>query len=635
MRPATPFPRWGILLIDLVLCLVALGGAYLLRFNFEVPEVEWTLLKPVLPVYIAVRLASFLLAGTHRIMVRHTGTDDARRIFLTVLAGSLAIAVLSAFRYAFMDGLYLFPRPVIIIDFMGAVILLIATRIGMKLLHLRSRGSGKDTVQVVLFGAGEAGLIAKRTLEREGSHRYKVVAFVDDDARKTGKRLEGAVVLHTDRLEKLLRQETVDQLIVTVQQPDPEHRRRVVDTAMKAGVKVLTVPPVSDWINGQLSAGQMRAVRIEDLLGRPVIRLDDAEVRARFAGRRVLVTGAAGSIGSELVRQLAALGAKHLLLVDMAESPLYDLEMELAASGHAERLTVRVADVRDEALMERLFSEHRPEVVFHAAAYKHVPLMELQPLEAVRTNILGTRVVASLACRHGVSEFVLVSTDKAVNPTSVMGATKRVAELLVQALADGCATRFVTTRFGNVLGSSGSVIPLFRRQIEQGGPVTVTDPEVTRYFMTIPEACRLVLEAATMGQGGEVYVFDMGKPVRIADLAERMVRLSGREPGVDIEIVYTGLRPGEKLYEELLAGQEDTLPTHHPRILIGKVRREAPEQVLAAVDDLATNVQTGDVPAAVRRMKVLVPEYRSHNSVFANFDAPAGGAGGKAPQEAP
>ena len=635
MRPATPFPRWGILLIDLVLCLVALGGAYLLRFNFEVPEVEWTLLKPVLPVYIAVRLASFLLAGTHRIMVRHTGTDDARRIFLTVLAGSLAIAVLSAFRYAFMDGLYLFPRPVIIIDFMGAVILLIATRIGMKLLHLRSRGSGKDTVQVVLFGAGEAGLIAKRTLEREGSHRYKVVAFVDDDVRKTGKRLEGAVVLHTDRLEKLLRQETVDQLIVTVQQPDPEHRRRVVDTAMKAGVKVLTVPPVSDWINGQLSAGQMRAVRIEDLLGRPVIRLDDAEVRARFAGRRVLVTGAAGSIGSELVRQLAALGAKHLLLVDMAESPLYDLEMELAASGHAERLTVRVADVRDEALMERLFSEHRPEVVFHAAAYKHVPLMELQPLEAVRTNILGTRVVASLACRHGVSEFVLVSTDKAVNPTSVMGATKRVAELLVQALADGCATRFVTTRFGNVLGSSGSVIPLFRRQIEQGGPVTVTDPEVTRYFMTIPEACRLVLEAATMGQGGEVYVFDMGDPVRIADLAERMVRLSGREPGVDIEIVYTGLRPGEKLYEELLAGQEDTLPTHHPRILIGKVRHEAPEQVLAAVDDLATSVLGGDVHAAVRRMKVLVPEYRSHNSVFANFDAPAGGAGGKAPQEAP
>ena len=379
----------------------------------------------------------------------------------------------------------------------------------------------------------------------------------------------------------------------------------------------------------------MRAVRIEDLLGRPVIRLDDAEVRARFAGRRVLVTGAAGSIGSELVRQLAALGAKHLLLVDMAESPLYDLEMELAASGHAERLTVRVADVRDEALMERLFSEHRPEVVFHAAAYKHVPLMELQPLEAVRTNILGTRVVASLACRHGVSEFVLVSTDKAVNPTSVMGATKRVAELLVQALADGCATRFVTTRFGNVLGSSGSVIPLFRRQIEQGGPVTVTDPEVTRYFMTIPEACRLVLEAATMGQGGEVYVFDMGDPVRIADLAERMVRLSGREPGVDIEIVYTGLRPGEKLYEELLAGQEDTLPTHHPRILIGKVRHEAPDQVLAAVDDLAATVRTGDAPAAVRRMKVLVPEYRSHNSVFANFDAPAGGAGGKAPQEAP
>jgi FlaA1/EpsC-like NDP-sugar epimerase len=623
MKKQRLFPRWGVLAVDLVQCLIALAAAYLLRFNFQVPPHEVALLLPVLPLFLGIRLASFLIAGTQRVMVRHTNTDDARLIFLTVLGGSVAFGLASVVRYGLVDGLFFLPTSVIVIDFLGTAMLLIGSRIAFKLRYLRSKGAGKDVVTVVIHGAGEAGLITKRTLEREGSVKYKVAAFVDDDARKAGKSLEGVLVQPTAALPALLAEGGIDQVIIAIQRPDPEHRRRVVDACMAAKVRVLTIPPVSDWINGQLSAGQIQEVRIEDLLGRPVIHLDQAEVRARFAGKRVLVTGAAGSIGSELVRQLAQLGTAQLVLVDLAESGLYDVEMELKGKGLDAGLHVVVGDVRDGARMAQVFATHRPEVVFHAAAYKHVPLMEAQPAEAVHTNILGTRTVATLACAHGVERFVLISTDKAVNPTSVMGASKRVAEQVVSALGSDGRTAFVTTRFGNVLGSSGSVIPLFRRQIAAGGPVTVTHPEVTRFFMTIPEACRLVLEAATMGKGGEIYVFDMGEPVRIADLADKMIRLSGLEPGRDIEVAYTGLRPGEKLYEELLATSENTLPTHHPRILIGRVRDTAPADVHAGLAELERLVAAGDAAALVQVLKRLVPEYRSHNSVFSSFDAPS------------
>ncbi len=620
MKQQRLFPRWGIVVLDLALCLIALSAAYLLRFNFHVPNVEVDLLLPVLPIFLLLRGASFLIAGLPRMMVRHTNTDDAKRIFLTVLGGTLVFGFISVLRFLFFDGYYFLPISVIIIDFMGTAILLISSRILFKLLHLRSRGAGKDTVRVIIHGAGEAGLITKRTLEREGSVKYSVEAFVDDDAAKTGKRLEGSLVYPTSKLPELLKDGPIDEVIIAIQRPDPEHRRRVVDACIAAKVKVLTIPPVTDWINGQLSAGQIQEVRIEDLLGRAVIQLDDVELRSQFTGRRVLVTGAAGSIGSELVRQLARLGVSKLILVDIAESGLYDVENEVLRSGGAP-LVARVADVRDRVSMEAVFAEQQPQVVFHAAAYKHVPLMEAQPSEAVHTNIGGSITVAELACAHGVEQFVLISTDKAVNPTSVMGASKRIAEMVVNSLSRTRpkAPRFVTTRFGNVLGSSGSVIPLFRKQIAAGGPVTVTHPEVTRFFMTIPEACRLVLEAATMGKGGEIFVFDMGEPVRIAELAEKMIRLSGLDPGTDIAITYTGLRPGEKLYEELLATSENTLPTHHPRILIGQVRSDDPEHVLRDVQHL---VALRDAADQVRRMKQLVPEYRSHNSVYSNFDAP-------------
>ncbi len=608
MKKQRLFPRWGILVIDLVLCSMALASGYLLRFNFQVPQSEVDLLLPVLPIFYAVRGASFLLAGIPRLMVRHTGTEDARRLFLTVLGGTLALGLAGLVRYFLVDGKYLLPTSVMVIDFMATAMLVIVSRIAFKLIHLRSRGAGKERVRVVIYGAGEAGLITKRTLDREGSVKYDVVAFVDDAAQKAGKRLEGVLIHPTAELPSIL-EEGVAQVIIAIGKPDAENRRRVVDACIAAKVRVLSIPPVNDWINGQLSAGQIQEVRIEDLLGRPVIHLEQQAVRELLAGKRVMVTGAAGSIGSELVRQLAAMGTASLILVDIAESGLYDVQMELLAKDRNTPLHVLVADVRDRARMEELMRLHRPQVVFHAAAYKHVPLMEAQPTEAVRTNVGGTLTVARLAVDLGVERFVLISTDKAVNPTSVMGASKRIAEMVVSALATEGSTVFVTTRFGNVLGSSGSVIPLFRKQIAAGGPVTVTHPEVNRFFMTIPEACRLVMEAAAMGKGGEIFVFDMGEPVRIADLADKMIRLSGKEPGTDIAIVYTGLRPGEKLYEELLATSENTLPTHHPRILIGKVAPVEVGVVLTSVDEL---LRAAGSPVA--HMQRLVAEYApAHN----------------------
>ncbi len=615
-------PRWTIVLLDLCMCLIALLAAYQLRFNFSVPDYEYRLLWPVLPVFLAVRLGWYLAFGIQRSMVRHTSTEDGKRVFLVVLGGSLTLLLLNVRRYYLLDRKFVLPSSVVIIDFLGTAMLLIASRIAFKLLHLRRQGKGKNALNVVIYGAGEAGLITKRTLEREGSVHYHVAAFVDDDPGKVGKRLEGVRVQAPKNLPVLFTRSDVDQLIIAIQQPEDEHRRRVVDMAMRAKVDVRTVPPVRDWIDGQLSSGQIREVRIEDLLGRAPIQLEDALLKQRFSGRTVLVTGAAGSIGSELVRQLITLGARETVLLDQAESALYDLEMELKGHGHHAFRTA-VGDVRDRAAMDRLLAWLKPRVVLHAAAYKHVPLMEAQPSEAVLTNMGGTRNMAELSAAHGVQEFILVSTDKAVNPTSVMGATKRCAEILLQGLgAMHPGMSIVTTRFGNVLGSNGSVIPLFRKQIAQGGPVTVTDPEVTRFFMTIPEACRLVLEAATMGKGGEIYVFDMGQPVRIADLADRMIRLSGLEPGKDIAVKYTGLRPGEKLYEELLADQEGNLPTHHPRILIGRTPAVDPLDVLEKTGQILDAARRGDANACVQGMKALVPEYRSRNSDFGKFDPP-------------
>jgi FlaA1/EpsC-like NDP-sugar epimerase len=500
---------------------------------------------------------------------------------------------------------------------------MIGLRFIYKSLFYEFKNPRGEKTNVIIFGAGESGIITKRTLDRDAGMKYKVYAFIDDDAKTWGMKLEGVTIFGPDKLESLLKGGTISHLIISVQNINSKRKEEIVETCLKYNTKILNVPPVSSWINGELSFKQIKNIRIEDLLERSVITLHVNNIKNETFDKTVLVTGAAGSIGSEIVRQLAKFNPKKIILVDSAESPLYEMEMELKNIFHLRSYAIVIGDVRNKERMESIFKKYAPQVIYHAAAYKHVPMMENHPLEAIHTNVLGTKIMADLAVKYGTEKFVMVSTDKAVNPTNVMGASKRIAEMYIQSLNKGSGTRFITTRFGNVLGSNGSVIQLFRRQIEKGGPVTVTHPDITRFFMTIPEACQLVLEASAMGKGGEIFVFDMGQSVKIADLAKKMIRLAGLTSGKDIQIVYTGLRPGEKLFEELLATKENTLPTHNPKILAGKVREYEFKEVSSLVDELIALLQKQDSMLLVKKMKEIVPEFISQNSEFENLDKTA------------
>jgi FlaA1/EpsC-like NDP-sugar epimerase len=522
-------------------------------------------------------------------------------------------------RFKWFDHFYLFPLSVLIVEAMASFVLMLGSRFSIKLLYLESIKSGQEEERVVIYGAGISGLITKRTIEKDRRLRYKIIGFLDDNRKMSGTRLEGIQIFSSDSLEKIIREEGVTMVIIAIQQPDEENRKRVVEMCLKHQVKVQKVPNPKSWINGEFSTKQMAAIKIEDLLGRKPIVLDEQKISSELSGKAILVTGAAGSIGSGMVRQLASYKPGKLILLDQAESPMYDFQQELLTSFPELNFEVVIGDIRSYERMERLYAHAQPEYVFHAAAYKHVPLMESNPSEAVLTNVKGTKNLVDLARKFKVKKFVMISTDKAVNPTNVMGASKRIAEIYAQAADDSQATRFITTRFGNVLGSNGSVIPLFRRQIENGGPLTVTDERVTRFFMTIPEACQLVLEAGTMGEGGEIFVFDMGESVKIIDLARKMIQLSGLEEGKDIEIRITGLRPGEKLYEELLAEEENTIPTHHPKILKAKVR-EADGSEQRHIAELIELFESQQNDRIVSKMKVIVPEFISNNSDFEKLD---------------
>ena len=614
-------PRLLIWIGDLLVCFLALIVAYQLRFNFAVPTVELVTYPIVFPVVIGVRALSFILFRTYQGIIRYTSTRDAMRILITLTSGSVLLALSNPVSYYFTEK-YLVPFSIIIIEYLLTVFLMITGRLLVKVIYMEIKNPSREKTGVLIYGAGEAGLIAKRTLDRDKGTRYKVVGFIDDDPKKTGKKLEGISIHPADQLEKILSKGNIEHLIIAIQNISPERKQFIVESSLQYKIRVLNVPPVKSWINGELSFKQIRKVNIEDLLGREPIQLNLDLIKQELQGKTILVTGAAGSIGSELVRQILPFQPALLVMVDIAESPLYELELEIKDNPETahQRFETVIGDIRNMDRMRNVFATFHPEIIFHAAAYKHVPVMELNPSESILNNVMGTKIIADLAMESGTRKFVMISTDKAVNPTNIMGATKRIAEIYTQSMNSFGKTRFITTRFGNVLGSNGSVIPRFKKQIESGQPITVTDPNITRFFMTISEASQLVLEAATMGKGGEIFIFDMGKPVRIDDLARKMIQLSGLELGKDIQINYTGIRPGEKLYEELLANEENTMPTHHRKIMIAEVKEYDFATVSADIHELIGLFNAQNNEAIVRKMKAIVPEFLSKNSTYEQLD---------------
>ena len=619
--------HWAVLAVDCLIVIISLVLAYQLRFNFNVPSVEQPLIfKAVLSLF-TVRFIFFILFRTYAGMIQYTSSEDAQRIFLSVTLGSATLGILNFFIAQYQPN-YLVPFSILLIDYFISIFLLAAYRIAVKTIYEEVVKSKKPKMTVVIYGADNNGIITKRTLEQDRKKNYDVVAFIDNNLSMQTKNLEGVKILNVDRdLDKLLATGEADMLIISDSTVKQSIKNKVIDACLKYDVKILSVPQASKWINGELSVNQIRQVRIEDLLEREPIRLDKEIIKEQTQGKKILVTGAAGSIGQEIVRQLAKYNPSLLICFDQAESPLHELDLELQHDFPNLKFEIVLGDIRQEERLEKVFKFLKPELVYHAAAYKHVPLMENNPSESVLTNVLGTKNCADLAVKYEVEVFVLVSTDKAVNPTNVMGASKRIAEIYVQSLNrklftehGNKTTHFITTRFGNVLGSNGSVIPRFRHQIESGGPITVTDPEITRFFMTIPEACQLVLEAGAIGKGGEIFIFDMGEPVKIIDLAKKMIQLSGLQLDKDIKIEISGLRPGEKLYEELLANAENTVPTHHPKILIAKVREYEFEEVSKEIETLISLFDKQNNNAIVSKMKQIVPEYISNNSVYEELD---------------
>ena len=614
-------PRWIVLLIDLVMVAIGISIAYLLRFDFSIPEEEIINLPRVYTLIIGVRLASFLAAKIPWAIIRYTSQLDALRILITIGIGSVFFFILNQFTYKFYNETYAIPHTIILIEFLATIFGLISSRLIYKAMYMEYKNPSRAKRSVIIFGAGESGIITKRTLDRDAGSKYRVLAFIDDDPSKYGRKLEGISISNPSILPELLKKNDVAQVILSIQKISATRRQEIIEYCIANNTRVLTVPPVQNWINGELSFRQIRKIRIEELLERDPIILNEDHIGKQLKNKIILVTGAAGSIGSELVRQISKYEPKLLVLLDNAESPLHNLQLEVTDTFKNINFEIVIGDLRSKDRMENIFKTFRPQIVYHAAAYKHVPMMENNPSESILTNVLGTKIAADLSVTYKVEKFVMISTDKAVNPTNVMGASKRIAEIYTQALNNNSSeTRFITTRFGNVLGSAGSVIPRFRQQIENGGPVTITDPEMTRYFMTIPEACRLVLEAGCMGNGGEILIFDMGKSVKIIDLAKKMIQLSGLTLGRDIEITTTGLRPGEKLYEELLNDKENTIATHNEKIMIAKVAPIEFKKISAQLDELIPLFKSQNNIEIVTKMKEIVPEFRSNNSIYENLD---------------
>lgn len=618
----TATPRWIIVVFDLCLSIFALGLSYFIRFdlntNLKAMKTEWLGHWPEFLLYLFLKWIVFFFFKIHQGLIRYTSSAEIKRIFLASSACTLIFILISTIRAWGFNTTYLFPSSILIMEFFFSVLFLIGSRFVIKIWYYETVKNEETKERVVIFGAGSMGLLTKKTIENDHKNPQKVLAFYDENPRLKGVRIEGIKVLGKEDLVGFLKNNQVEKIIVAIRTPQKESLSWMVDFCLENRIKIQRVKDPATWVNGELTPKKIGKIAIEELLGREEIHLNQATLAQKCHEKTILITGAAGSIGSGIVREILPAITGKLILLDQAESPLYELQQELKDEPQFSSIQFIIGDVRNRSFLKELFEYHQPNIIYHAAAYKHVPLMEENPKEAIETNVQGTANLVDLSLDFGIEVFVLVSTDKAVNPTNIMGATKRIAEMYAQHQSQVGKTKFITTRFGNVLGSNGSVIPLFQRQIEAGGPVFVTHPEITRYFMTIAEACQLVLEASMMGLGGEIFVFDMGKSVKIVDLANKMILLNGLEPQKDITIQFTGLRPGEKLYEELLAHEETTLPTHHAKILIARIRSNQP-QFIEQFKNLLSH--QGSIHEKVALMKAMVPEYISQNSTFESLDA--------------
>ncbi len=601
---------WVVLTIDTFIVMVAFVSAYLLRFNFMPGEGSAEVILKQVFVFAAFCLTFFLIFKTHRGIIRHTSLHDVLRVFLAITVAVASIATVYPVVGARTDLASLnFSLAILLIAYMACLLLLVLFRLSVKVIYLSLTRYRRDQENVLIFGAGEMGIATLQSISTTSNSPFRVIGFIDDNPAKHAKTVSGIRVYGREALSgDFLKKNNVNHIILAIQHMPVELRKQVIEQCLGMGVKLLTVPGFNNWDEGRLQVKQIRKVRIEELLQRDPIKIENRLVKTKVEGQVVMVTGAAGSIGSELARQLSRLSPKALILLDQAETPLFELEQELKKTDHGPtEIHYLLGDVSQTNNLRRVFQKYRPDIIYHAAAYKHVPMIESNPMEALRVNVFGTRNIALLAFEYKVSTFVLVSTDKAVNPTSFMGVSKRLAEIYIQSLGKyiNSATGFITTRFGNVLGSNGSVIPTFEKQITDGGPVTVTHPDMTRFFMTIPEACELVLEASTMGHGGEILVFDMGEQLRILDVAKKMIRLSGLEPFKDIDIVYTGLRPGEKMYEELFSSTEENMPTHHPKIMIARLNGISYEYVagkLEQIEKMLEEYELTDIQAVISEL---------------------------------
>ena len=620
-------PTWVIASIDaaIVILSVFISG-FLIDIKeqwFNFPFDNYSIRFIVLTV--CCTILSLHLFKIHRSVIRYSSFSDMMRILLAISSTAVLILI-GNFLYKLNYDKDYIPKELILVNACVCFIGLFMFRMFVRWLFEKAYKAGVNTelnTQVIIFGAGRTGTATANTLV-SASRKYYIKGFIDDDPNLRGKTIMGQKIYPRDKQEYLIKYKDVDQLIIATNRISTERKNEIFELCHANGVKVLTVPPIKTWTDGKLQDHQIKEIQLEDLLGRAEITINRDLIEQQISGKTILISGAAGSIGSEIVRQLARFSVR-LVLLDQAETPMYHIENELNDKFPSVEKDIVIASVTDQNRLREIFNKYKPQVVFHAAAYKHVPMMEREPYQAANNNIIGTKYIADISMENMVEKFIMISTDKAVNPTNVMGASKRYAEIYIQHLnlLSGNKTKFITTRFGNVLGSNGSVIPRFKEQIRLGGPVTVTHPDITRYFMTIPEASRLVLEAGTMGNGGEIFLFDMGEPVKILSLAERMIKLSGLKPEEQIKITFSGLRPGEKLYEELLTKKEDILPTYHKKIYIAKTEVVNSEEIDNCMEELQTilseNKENQDINI-VRNIKRLVKTFKSNNSVYEELD---------------